>query len=174
MKKIISIVLLSLVACTFAQKRTVNLTTSPFLLIIQDLEVQADFSVNKKFTVGPVINYFFGDHATLNPWALGVAGTYLLSDGSILYNSGWFARAQVAYNGGSNSEKGAFFDRGGRTSFTSFGGMLGYQWYWRGGFNIRLGIGYAAFSEEVTINVNGRRHVAHGAPDGIFSFGYAF
>lgn len=155
--------------------RSINVRVNPLGLLVGSLSADVDFAISDKFTIGPTLSYYSATlfTTTLSGFGIGARGNWYLS-GNAMTDS-WILGPQLGMSlfsissGASKASSTGFY----------FGGIGGYQWVWKSGFNINLGLGAnyytqagsAQASDGTTLTVPGFSGIG---PTGELTVGWAF
>lgn len=125
-------------------QRTCNLNSSPVALAVGEIAAGADCGISTQATLGPVFGYAYRSHG--KPFfranenlRIGLRSMFYLSRPK--FEGGWYVAPTLYFTSDNISQTvdGKEYT-GGRTSF-DLGAPLGYQWVWKSGFNINVGVG---------------------------------
>lgn len=124
--------------------KSVNIRFSPLGLLIGYLNVDADFKINRAWTLGPSVSYWslkfndsVGTSATVSVLGFGVRGNWHFNGDAM--EDGWYLGPSARYvtvKGESSTEEV-------KVSGFVIDAIVGHQWMWDS-FNINLGAGFAA------------------------------
>lgn len=158
--------------------RTMNVRINPLGILVGSLSGDFDFRINEKFTLGPSISYMKASNilTDLSGFGIGLRGNWYLT-GDALTDS-WYVGPMAGYAslsvsspflGTESTSRGAFY----------VGTLVGYQWVWKSGINLNLGLGanfYSGGDSVVASNgVSLDVPYFHGiVPNGELTLGYAF
>lgn len=157
------------------QTRTYNLTVNPILMPLGFFDGEFDVAISNHMTVGLYTTIFHFSSESTQISSLGVGGRLNYYPKKERLTSGWYVSpyAQIL----PISWKESF----GSISYRSFsvGGISGYHWVFKSGFNMMLGagLGYYATSNSAEINghvVTAKRLFSGLWPTGEFRLGYSF
>ncbi|MBL7714387.1 MAG: DUF3575 domain-containing protein [Bdellovibrionales bacterium] len=158
---------LSLTTSAFAasDKKT-NISTNPLALAFGSINVNADFKMSEKMTLGPSFAYSSYTSGSSKATGIGVGANLGLYLSNNAFSDSWVFNLGIDYANASNSSTSA------SVSGLAFGGTIGYGWFWDGGFNIGLGVG----AQYITFDFGkiGLGSISGVLPRLLFTIGYAF
>lgn len=155
--------------------KSVNVRINPLGLLLGVLSGDVDFSISRKFTVGPSLSYYSASllGTKLTGFGIGARGNYYLSgdamtDSFILGPNVGMSLFSISSGTASASTVGFYM-----------GGIAGYQWVWQSGFNINLGLGANYYIQSASAKASDGTSLSvpgfHGiGPTGELTIGWAF
>lgn len=176
MKKIL---LILIVFPTLALSAEWNIKTNPVALLVGATNVQANYALNNKFSVGvggltwstEILDIEFTAteyHARFDYWF------------NETFKQGWYVGAQISKLGMELSTKVNGVEFSGDLSSTGYLAQFGYHWQWDN-FNISFGtyLGYYDFDSSIELtdsagNIEDESVPAFGAAGAEFFVGWAF
>ena len=160
---------LSFQASAKEKSKFMRIKANPFTLAFLDIDAGIDFKVHDKISLGVLGSYITTWNAP--QWSAGIQGNFAL--GHKTYTDGFALRTRLLY-------KNYFQTKAAKKWLEMFktesiiimapatapegnaAVELVYEWFWKNGFNVNLGIG-ANYSTKNTVNLSGE-----------FSLGFAF
>lgn len=123
--------------------RTINFRVDPLGLLLGTVTGNVDFAITKHITVGPTASYFSASMlgTSLSGFGIGARANIYLSGDAI--SSGWLVGPSVGYSSFGVSAPGL----SGSTGGFYVGAVAGYQWVWKNGLNLDVGLGANYYSQ---------------------------
>ncbi|MFP5519186.1 MAG: hypothetical protein ACLGGX_04740 [Bdellovibrionia bacterium] len=157
-----------LILPTISMASTVNVRTSPLGLLIGSLTVEADFPINSHWTAGPTFStYRFDFDDELSTDDISVRGSSFgaraIWHKNGIFTDGLYLSPQVAFASAtaeSNNDKAT-------VSGIVAAGVVGYGWFWPGGFNMLLGGGPSFPIGDLKAELNGEEYNAYPGSVGL-------
>ncbi|MCM2278250.1 MAG: DUF3575 domain-containing protein [Oligoflexia bacterium] len=146
-----------------------NVRVNPLGMAFGTLNGALDIGVGESMTIGPSFSYASVSSSvtvgtttsTSKTTAYGFGLGMNLFLGNNRFTDSWVFSPWAQYASATAGTATA--------SALAFGGDIGYQWFWDGGFNLGLGLGVGYYSFDASIFA-----LSGVLPSGYFTIGYAF
>lgn len=155
-----------------------NFRFGPVGLLIGLVNLEMDYKINNKFTIGPSLAFWNLKllDVTIRASSIGVQGRYFFDE---VYTDSWYGlgKIQASKVKAEIEDNGVVYTGEGSGGGLSLG--LGYHWFWDSSFNMNLGFGVNTSTTKVKVKDSlGNAYKDDAAADGgsflEFTLGWIF